>query len=64
MHVRFGDKGSNSDILVMVQRAQNKSLRIYNKFQGRESAPLYTETKILDLTNIITIMIACLFLII
>ena len=36
MHVRFGDKGSNSDILVMVQRAQNKALRIYNKFQARE----------------------------
>ena len=38
MHVRFGDKGSNSDILVMVQRAQNKALRIYNKFQARETS--------------------------
>ena len=38
MHVRFGDKGSNSDILVTVQRAQNKALRIYNKFQARETS--------------------------
>ena len=47
---------SNSDILVMVQRAQNKALRIINfKEERHRSAPLYTETKILNLTNIITL---------
>ena len=47
---------SNSDILVMVQRAQNKALRIINfKEERHPSAPLYTETKILNLTNIITL---------
>ena len=49
--------GTNkSDILVMVQRAQNKALRIINfKEERHPSAPLYTETKILNLTNIITL---------
>ena len=47
---------SNSDILVMVQRAQNKVLRIINfKEEWHPSAPLYTETEILNLTNIITL---------
>ena len=47
---------SNSDILVMVQRAPNKVLRIINfKEERHPSAPLYTETKILNLTNIITL---------
>ena len=40
----------------MVQRAQNKALRIINfKEERHPSAPLYTETKILNLTNIITL---------
>ena len=47
---------SNSDIVVMVQRAQSKALRIINfKEERHPSAPLYTETKILDVTNIITL---------
>ena len=47
---------SNSDILVMVQRYQNKALRIINfKEERYPSAPLYTETNILNLTNIITL---------
>ena len=38
----------------MVQRVQNKALRIINfKEERHPSAPLYTETKILNLTNII-----------
>ena len=50
MHVKFGD------ILVMVQRAQNKALRIINFIEERHSSePLFTETKILNLTNIITL---------
>ena len=45
-----------SDILFMVQRAQNEALRIINfKEERHPSAPLYTETKILNLTNIITL---------
>ena len=55
MHVRFGDKAIV--MLVMVQRAQNKApLRII-KFQ-KERYPtesLFTETKILNLTNIIAL---------
>ena len=44
---------SNSDILVMVQRAQNKALRIINfKEERHPSEPLFTKTKILNLTNI------------
>ena len=47
---------SNSDILVLVQRAQNKALRITNfKEERHPSEPLLTETKILNLTNIITL---------
>ena len=47
---------SNSDILVMVQRAQNKAFRIINfKEERHPSEPLFTETKILNLTNIITL---------
>ena len=48
---------SNSDILVMVQRAQNKALRITNFKEGRHpNEPLFTETKILViLINIITL---------
>ena len=47
---------SNIDKLVMVQRAQSKALRIINfKEERHPSAPLYTETKILNLTNIITL---------
>ena len=47
---------SNSDILVLVQRAQNKALRIINfKEERHPSEPLFTETKILNLTNIITL---------
>ena len=46
----------NSDILVMVQRAQNKALRIINfKEERHPSEPLFTETNILNLTNIITL---------
>ena len=58
-HLRYACRvwgQSNSDILVMVQRAQNKALRIINfKEERHPSAPLYTETKILNLTNIITL---------
>ena len=40
----------------MVQRAQNKALRIINfKEERHPSAPLSTETKMLNLTNIITL---------
>ena len=40
----------------MVQRAQNKALRIIHfKKQRHSSAPPYTVTKILNLTNIITL---------
>ena len=47
---------SNSDILVLVQRAQNKALKIINfKEERLPSEPLFTETKILNLTNIITL---------
>ena len=47
---------TSSDILVMVQRAQNKGLRIINfKEERHPIAPLYTEIKILNLTNIITL---------
>ena len=47
---------SNSDILVLVQRAQNKALRIINfKEERHPSEPLFTETKILNLTNITTL---------
>ena len=47
---------SNSDILVMVQRAQNKALRIINfKEERHPSEPLFTEMKILNLTSIITV---------
>ena len=46
----------NSDILVLVQRAQNKALRIINfKEKRHPSEPLFTETNILNLTNIITL---------
>ena len=45
---------SNSYILLMVQRAQNKALRITNfKEERHPSEPPFTETKILNLTNII-----------
>ena len=47
---------SSSDILVMVQRAQNKALRKINfKEERHSSEPLLIETKILNLTNIITL---------
>ena len=47
---------SISDILVLVQRAQNKALRIINfKEERHPSEPLFTETKILNLTNVITL---------
>ena len=48
---------SNSDILVMVQRAQNKALRIINfKEERHPSAPIYTETILILLyTNMITL---------
>ena len=47
---------SNSDIRIMVQRAQNKALRTINfKEERLPSSSLYTETKILNLTNIITL---------
>ena len=40
----------------MVQRAQNKALRKINfKEEKHPSAPLYTETRILNLANIITL---------
>ena len=40
---------------VMVQRAQKKALRNINfKEESRPNEPLFTETKILNLTNIIT----------
>ena len=41
IHLRYACQlwgQSNSDILVMVQRAQNKAVRIYNKVQGRETS--------------------------
>ena len=47
---------SKSNRLVLVQRAQNKALRIINfKEERHPSEPLFTETKILNLTNIITL---------
>ena len=47
---------SNSDIIVLVQIAQNKALRIINfKAERHPSEPLFTETKILNLTNIINL---------
>ena len=47
---------SNSNILVMGQRAQNKALRIIKiKEKRHTNTPLYTETKILNLTKIITL---------
>ena len=47
MHVKFSWRQSNSD-LVMVQRAQNKALRIINfKEERHPSKPLFTETNIL-----------------
>ena len=47
---------SNSYILVMIQRAQNKAVTVINfKEERHPSAPLFTETKILNLTNIITL---------
>ena len=43
---------TNNSILVIVQRAQSKPLRIINfKEERHPSAPLYTETKMLNLTN-------------
>ena len=40
----------------MVQRAQNKGLRIINfKEERHPSAPLYIDTKIINITNIITL---------
>ena len=40
----------------MVQRAQNKALGIVNFREERHpGAPLYTETKVLNLANIITL---------
>ena len=37
----------------MIQRAQNKAVRVVNfKEERHPSAPLFTETKILNLTNI------------
>ena len=40
----------------MVQKAQNKALRIINfKEEKHPSEPLFTDTKILNLTNIITL---------
>ena len=57
LHYAFQVWGqSNSDILVLVQRAQNKALRIINfKEERHPSEPLFTETKILNLTSIITL---------
>ena len=47
---------SNSDILVMVERAQNKALRIIIfKEEKHPSQPLFTKAKILSLTNIISL---------
>ena len=49
-------KQSNSEILVLVQRTQKKALRIINfEEESHPSEPLLTETKILNLTNIITL---------
>ena len=43
-------------MLVFVQRAQNKALKIINfKEERHPSEPLFTETMILNLTNIITL---------
>ena len=40
----------------MVQRAQNKALRIINfKEEKHQSEPLFTDTKIFNLTNINTL---------
>ena len=56
-HLRYARQvlgQSNSGILVTVQRAQSKALRIINlKEEGHPSEPLFTETKILNLINII-----------
>ena len=47
---------SNSDILVMVQRAESKVLRIISfKEERHPSASLYIETKIFNLADIITL---------
>ena len=58
-HLRYACqvwRKSNSDIQVLVQRAQNKAVRIINFQEKRHpSEPLFTETKILNLTNIITL---------
>ena len=58
IHIRYACQvwgQSNKDILVMVQRAQKKILRITNfKEEIHPSAPLYTKTKILNLTNTVT----------
>ena len=58
-HLRYAyqvwGQGS-SDILVMVERAQNKALRIKNfKEERHPSQPLLTEANISNLTNIITL---------
>ena len=46
----------NSDILVMIQRAKNKALRIINfKEERHPSEHLLTEANILNLTNIVTL---------
>ena len=48
MRVRFGD----SDILDMVQRAQNKALRITNfKEERHSSVPIFTKTKVILLIS-------------
>ena len=58
-HLRYAyqvwGQGS-SEILVMVERAQNKALRIKNfKEERHPSQPLLIEAKISNLTNIITL---------
>ena len=58
-HLRYACRvwgQSNSDILVMFKELKTKPEEKNNKFQGKRhpSAPLYTETNIVNLTNIIT----------
>ena len=59
IHLRYACQvwaQSNSDILVMVQRTQNKALRIMKfKEERHPNEPLFTETRILNVTNIITL---------
>ena len=46
----------NSDRLVMIQRAQNRTIRVINfKGERHPSEPQFTEAKIINHTNIFTL---------